>query len=53
MFSEIKLHRMSFNLLFNILLSEEDCQALQKEPFRNTCAVCSVQCTFDSVGNVV
>ena len=28
---------MSFNLLVNIFLSEEDRQALQKEPFRNTC----------------
>ena len=28
---------MSFILLVNILLFEEDCQALQKEPFRNTC----------------
>ena len=27
---------MSFILLVNILLSEEDCQALQKEPFRNS-----------------
>ena len=23
--------------MVNILLSEEDCQALQKEPFRNSC----------------
>ena len=29
---------MSFILLVNILLSEEDFQALQKEPFRNGCA---------------
>ena len=29
---------MSFNLLVNILLSDKDCQALQKEPFRNTWA---------------
>ena len=28
---------MSFILLVNILLSEEDFQALQKEPFRNSC----------------
>ena len=32
MFSEIKLPRMSFVLLVNILLSEEDCQALHKDP---------------------
>ena len=37
MFSEIILHRMSFILVVNILLSDEDCQALQKEPLRNTC----------------
>ena len=37
MFSEIKLHRMSFILLVNILLSGEDCQALHKEPFINSC----------------
>ena len=30
---------MSFDLLVNILLSEEDSQALQKEPFRNTCVL--------------
>ena len=29
---------MSFRLLVNILLSEEDCQTLRKEPIRNTCA---------------
>ena len=29
---------MSFILLVKSLLSYEDCQALQKEPFRNTCA---------------
>ena len=28
---------MSFILLVYILLSEDDCQALQKEPFRNSC----------------
>ena len=28
---------MSFILLVNILLSEEDCQALYKETFRNSC----------------
>ena len=33
----MKHHRMSFMLLVNILLSEEDCQAPQKEPFRNSC----------------
>ena len=38
LFGEIKLDRMSFNLFVNILLSEEDCQASQKAPFRNTCA---------------
>ena len=35
LFSEITLHRMSFILLVNSLLS--DCQALHKQPFRNTC----------------
>ena len=30
---------MSFILSVNILLSKEDCQALQKEPFRNSCAI--------------
>ena len=37
MFSDIRLHRMGFILLINILLSEEDCKALHKEPFRNSC----------------
>ena len=32
----ITLHWMSFILLVKILLSEEDFQALQKEPFRNS-----------------
>ena len=31
LFSEIRLHRMSFILLVKILLSEEDCQALLKQ----------------------
>ena len=31
MFSELKLYRMRFRLLFNIFLSEEDFQALHKE----------------------
>ena len=30
---------MSYILLANNLLSEEDCQVLQKEPFRNTFAL--------------
>ena len=29
---------MSFIILVKIFLYEEDCQALQKEPFRNICA---------------
>ena len=32
---------MSFLLLVNILMSEEDCHALQKEPFRYSCAKCT------------
>ena len=36
-FCDKRLHRMSFQLLVNNLLSEEDCRALQKNPFGNTC----------------
>ena len=32
MFSEIRLQKISFIFLVNILLSEEDCQALHKNP---------------------
>ena len=32
MFSEIRLNRIRFVLLVNILLSEEYCQALNKDP---------------------
>ena len=32
MLSKIRLHRMSFILLVNILLSEGDCKALHKDP---------------------
>ena len=32
LFSGIRLHRMSLILLVNILLSEEDCHALEKDP---------------------
>ena len=39
MFSDKRLHRMSFQLLVKNLLSEEDCQALQKKTFRNTCGL--------------
>ena len=49
MFSDIRLHRMSFILLVNILLSEEDCQALQKEPFRNSYGLADWLLIFDFV----
>ena len=35
---------MSFILLVNILLSEEDCQVLQEKSFRNTFDYAAMQC---------
>ena len=41
---------MSSILFFKILLSEEDCKALQKEPFRNSCGSRLVEKQSKKVG---